>query len=299
MNQSSVNLLDLPNEILFNILKKLENTDVLYSLFDINNEQLDNIVQEETFSNTLNFALTVHNTTIIDSVLDRFCNYILPQIHYNVKCLIVAPASIKRFLIATHYPSLTELKLLDFQCNSSLRYFTDDSPFRHIFKQQITKLDLINEDWKRAIESLIDYTKRVYGPILICFENLEHLNDIQTSIRAYPDLGVRYLSSSAFSSLTLTYLCINMGTLTDCLCLLDGRLKQLTIFIVRIYYMDINSSINQNMDDLPHLKCFSLIHYGLIKEYDNNIVRLLRLQHRFSDSGASSVRFRFTVRDRP
>ncbi|CAF1237525.1 unnamed protein product [Rotaria sordida] len=126
MKRSGVNLLDLPNEILFNILKKLDNTDVLYSLFDINNERLDNIVREETFSNTLNFTLTVRNTIIIGSVLDRFCNYILPQIHYNVKCLIVAPASIERILLATHYPNLTELKLLDFQRDSSLRYFTGE-----------------------------------------------------------------------------------------------------------------------------------------------------------------------------
>ena len=40
MNQYKVNLLDLPNEILLIILKKLDNMDVLYSLFDLNNERL-------------------------------------------------------------------------------------------------------------------------------------------------------------------------------------------------------------------------------------------------------------------
>lgn len=126
MNRSSVNLLDLPDEILIYILKKLDNIDVLYSLFNINNARLHNIVREKTFSNTLNFALTVHNITIIDSVLDRFCNYILPQIHYNVKCLIVAQPSIECILLASHYPNLTELKFLNFQRDTSLRYFSSE-----------------------------------------------------------------------------------------------------------------------------------------------------------------------------
>jgi hypothetical protein len=126
MNRLNVSLLDLPNEILFYILKKLNNTDVLYSLFDINNERLDAMVREETFSTTLNFASTDHNTTNIDSILDRFCDGILPQIHYNVKCLIVTSASIERILLAAHYPCLTALKLLDFQCNRALRYFTGE-----------------------------------------------------------------------------------------------------------------------------------------------------------------------------
>jgi hypothetical protein len=66
MNRSSVHLLDLPNEMLFNILNKLDNVDVLYSLLGINNEQLDSITRQKTFSNILIlFASTIHNTTRI------------------------------------------------------------------------------------------------------------------------------------------------------------------------------------------------------------------------------------------
>ena len=126
MNRLSVNLLDLPNEILFYILKKLNNIDVLYSLFGITNERLDSIVRDETFSNILNFALTIPNTTITDSILDRFSNCILPQIHSNIKCLIVTSASIERIFLAAHYPCLTQLKLCDFKSNSSLHYFTGE-----------------------------------------------------------------------------------------------------------------------------------------------------------------------------
>ncbi|CAF4884913.1 unnamed protein product [Rotaria sp. Silwood2] len=125
MNRSAVHLLDLPNEILFNSLKKLDNVDVLYSLFGINNDRLDSIAQEETFSTILNFVSIVHNIIINDSILDRFCNNVLPQIYYNVKCLIVESASMERILLATHYPNWTQLKIFNFQRDScSLRYFT-------------------------------------------------------------------------------------------------------------------------------------------------------------------------------
>ena len=43
MNKHDVQLLDFPNEILFFILEKLGNIDVLYSLFGINNRQLNMI----------------------------------------------------------------------------------------------------------------------------------------------------------------------------------------------------------------------------------------------------------------
>ncbi|CAF5086382.1 unnamed protein product, partial [Rotaria sp. Silwood1] len=146
MNLSSVHLLDLPNEMLFNILKKLENVDVLYSFFGINNERLEKIIEDEFFSNSLNIASITENSTIIDSILDRFCDYILPRIYFNVKCFIVEPEFMERILLATPYPNLTELKLFNFQRDSSLHYFTDNSLLEHILKEQITKLDLIHKD---------------------------------------------------------------------------------------------------------------------------------------------------------
>ena len=120
MTMSGVDLLDLPDEILFHIFKKLDNIDVLYSLVGVNNDRLDHISRDKTFSDTLNFASILPDITIVD----RFCDYILPRIHSNLKCLIVEPTSMGRILLATHYPNLTELKLFHFERNSSLRYFT-------------------------------------------------------------------------------------------------------------------------------------------------------------------------------
>jgi hypothetical protein len=123
-------------------------------------------------------------------------------------------------------------------------YFNlDDSSLRHIFKQQTSKLDLINKDYNYAIKSLKEYTKRVYAHILAYFENLKYFNVVETSNFVYPYLSICYLPSNTFSSSTLTYLCINVKTFSDCLCLLDGRLKQLTTFIVRAYYIDKDSSM--------------------------------------------------------
>jgi hypothetical protein len=124
MARSSLHLLDLPNEILLNILKKLDNVDVLYSLLGIDNDRVDSLAQQEIFTNTLNFVSNDHNSLIIDSIVDRFCNHILLRIHSNVKCLIVEPVSMERIFLAAHYPNLSELKLYNFQRETTLRYLT-------------------------------------------------------------------------------------------------------------------------------------------------------------------------------
>jgi hypothetical protein len=99
MNQCSIHLLDLPDEVLLSILKKLDNVDVLYSLLGINNERLDSLAQEKIFTNTLNFVTTGHISSIINSILDRFCNYTLLRIHHSVEYLIIEPVSMNVFFL--------------------------------------------------------------------------------------------------------------------------------------------------------------------------------------------------------
>src|SRR5690349_1334979 len=119
MNRSNVHLLDLPDEILLMILKKLNNVDVLYSLLDINNGRLNILAQENTFTNVLKFPSIYHY-----SLIDRFCIDILPRIHHNVKCFIFASYCMECVLLATDYPNLTELKILHFNKEIALDYFT-------------------------------------------------------------------------------------------------------------------------------------------------------------------------------
>ncbi|CAM4843830.1 unnamed protein product [Rotaria magnacalcarata] len=119
MNQSNVHLLDLPNEVLLIILRKLNNIDVLYSLLDINNRRLDILAQDKIFTDVLNFV-DIDNMSLID----RFCIDILPRIHDNIKSIILEPVLMEPILLATVYPNLTELKLFNFKQQIVSKYFT-------------------------------------------------------------------------------------------------------------------------------------------------------------------------------
>jgi len=127
MHQSNVNLLDLPNEILLTIFKMLKNIDILYSLFDIDNQRLDMILQEKTFTTSLNFVLATSYdsvSSIADSIIDRFCISILPKINYNIKSLTLESESMERILRAADYPNLIELKLYNVNDQIISQYVT-------------------------------------------------------------------------------------------------------------------------------------------------------------------------------
>ncbi|CAF4472634.1 unnamed protein product [Rotaria sp. Silwood2] len=244
MNQSDIHLLDLPNEILIIILKKLDNTDVLYSLCGINNERLDILVKDDVFTNTLNFIRTL---SIDDVKLDRFYTYILPRSHHNIRKLILDTISMERILLAGDFPNLTFLELFNFGEEIIFRYFTDDSIFRHIFKHQITDLILHNNDEYTRETSLQTYTRNVYSYILALFENLKHLTIVSSSENEkYPPLSLLDLPPTTYFFSALMVLCINVCRIDDCLSVLDGRLKQLNTFIVQINYIGYSSLISRN-----------------------------------------------------
>ncbi|CAF5126240.1 unnamed protein product, partial [Rotaria sp. Silwood1] len=255
MNQSNVGLLDLPNEILLIILKKLDNMDVLYSLLDVDNQQLDIIAQENIFSNTLNFVLTTFTNDISSisyTIVDRFCTNILPRIPHNVKSLTIDSVSMERILLSANYPNLTELKLFNFNNEIASRYFTgrldnnslclclDKGPFRDTFRRQITDLTLV---FKNCLnETLAHYSINMYGYIMKFFENLKHLSIIGSSLCSFPRLQYYNLPSTIVSSSILNKLRIRVRSYADCLAVLDGRFKQLRILIVDIIKMRLRSS---------------------------------------------------------
>ncbi|CAF4182436.1 unnamed protein product, partial [Adineta steineri] len=279
MNRSNVHLLDLPDEILLIILKNLNNIDVLYFLFDINNERLNILAQEYIFSNILKFVSIDNN-----SIIDRFCIDILPRIHHNVKCFAFDAVFMERILLATDYPNLTKLTIFHFQEEIVSNYFTNESSLRSIFQEQITNLTLINNDKNECAAKM--YIEDVYVHILTFFKNLKKLSIMELSVMpcpyiplCYPPLSLRYLPSTTFSSPILTHLYISVETLDDCFYLLDGRLRKLTALCVNVHYMDRFSEAVHNMDELLNLKCFSLKSFCLFHQYDKIVLLLRRMSN--------------------
>ena len=80
------------------ILKNINNIDVLYSLFEISNKQLEVLAQDDVYSNTFNSARMPSSLT--DGKLGISCTYILRSKHYSIKRFIVESKSIKHTLFA-------------------------------------------------------------------------------------------------------------------------------------------------------------------------------------------------------
>lgn len=125
LDESAVAFLDLPTEILYMILKKLNNMHMLYSLFGVD-QRLDTIASNIIFTQSLNFVLTkaTIKLRICQPMLNRFCIDILPQIHQNVKTLTVHSESMERILRAADFLNLSEIRLYNVRKDTISRYFT-------------------------------------------------------------------------------------------------------------------------------------------------------------------------------
>ncbi len=125
MNDSFVNIVDLPDEILLIILKKLNRFDVLYSLVGVN-EKLDNVACDINFTRAVDL-LTISsngvNNSITHAILDRFCMHILPRIHKNVECLTVESCFLQRVLHASNYLNLRKLTLINLELSMASDIF--------------------------------------------------------------------------------------------------------------------------------------------------------------------------------
>ncbi|CAF4449376.1 unnamed protein product, partial [Rotaria sp. Silwood2] len=285
MHQSTITFLDLPTEILLIILNKLNSMDVLYSLLDVDNQRLDTIILDKAFTKTLNFVLTTPTNdvmSIADSMLNRYCINILPKIDHNVRSLILESESMERILLVADYLNLTELKLFNVNDYIVSHYFTGkkfqcsfESPFRRIFRQQITDLILVyNND--SNILLMNKNAKYVYEYTLKFFENLKHLSVIGFA----PIFLIRNVSLVTCFSSNLYKLCLPVNCFEDCFALLDGRFKHLTMLSVNINDTEHYSSVVNNVNDLPNMKYFSLKCRCLTNEYDTHVLPLL---HRMSN----------------
>ncbi|CAF1232734.1 unnamed protein product [Adineta steineri] len=206
MNCRTVHLLDLRDEILLILLKKLGSVDALYSLLNVN-KRLDQMARSIDNTNSLNFSNILSNdqfSSMNNVQLDGFCNQILPQIHHNIAALTLDIFSMERILLACKYPNLTVIVLTNFL------------------------------------------------PDIL----LQRLRDITSS--------------------NLHTLLINVVTFDDCLWLLDGRLKQLRSFTVRVLKIRRSEMNNDSQKILSNLKEFSLTSCFYTNAYDCRILPLLR-----------------------
>lgn len=123
MEYSSVQLNDLPDEILMFIFIKLDNIKLLYALLGVE-IRLNRILYDSIFTNRLTLVQFVPSRLIVrrysplcftyplpDPILDRFCSYILPKIHQKVKWLDLELLSMERILLSTNYPNLSGIAL--------------------------------------------------------------------------------------------------------------------------------------------------------------------------------------------
>jgi hypothetical protein len=127
MEYSFVQLMDLSNEILIIIFKKLSNHELLYSLNNIN-MRLDQIISDPIFTNDISLikynSLSNRSSALPDIVLDRFCFQILPEICHKIKCFTLETSSIERILLAAEYCNLHQLTIYCMNEEIDMQLFT-------------------------------------------------------------------------------------------------------------------------------------------------------------------------------
>jgi hypothetical protein len=136
MEYLSVQLNDLPDEILMIIFKKLDNVTLLYSLMNVN-KRLNKIIYDSIFTFRLSFLTFVPSYLVAvcctltyliyplpGPIIDRFCFHILPKIRQKVEWLDLEPVSMERILLAANYPNLSGIALYKIKVERALHLFS-------------------------------------------------------------------------------------------------------------------------------------------------------------------------------
>ena len=123
-----MNLLDLPDEILLLILKKLNVVETLDQQCGFHS-QLDRILFDDIYVRELDWTIKCWDESISpmdDLVIDRVCKDILPRINEKIIELTLEPNSIERVLHAVHYPNLSSLSLRNFSRKTLIEHLTSN-----------------------------------------------------------------------------------------------------------------------------------------------------------------------------
>ena len=148
MKDSSVQLDDLPDEILLIIFQNLHNCDVLYSFMGLN-KRLDTILNDKIFTRNLTLIKSVHNSSnqFTDITFDRFCLEILPKINHKIERLNIESSFIEPILLATNYPNLHALSLYNFPPEAASKHFCS----KIIFFYTISMINYIQQIYFKNI----------------------------------------------------------------------------------------------------------------------------------------------------
>ncbi|CAF3867585.1 unnamed protein product [Adineta steineri] len=235
MKDLLVQLDDLPDEILMYIFNKLYNDQVLYSLMDVN-QRLNRIVHDTNFIRHLCLLeyCPIHDSTspLPDSIMDRFCSKILPEIGHQIKTLFLSRTSIERVLRATNYPNLNNLGLCDVHPEAAKSLLLDENSLIHRFKNQISSL-FINFDKGDNFCPIGLICSSIFEEILILFTNLQCLI-FNPSATLYNAVTFLYSDSFGVCS-TLLELHISVTKMEECLYILDEIFDQLRILHVTFH----------------------------------------------------------------
>ncbi len=141
MNHSVVSIMDLPDEMIIKIWNNLNNIDIISSFVGVN-KRFDKLVRDPFYTRSI--QLTEKNSktnkyySLPDSIIDRYCLNVLPQIHQCIECLILEPSSMERILLSCHYSRLRKLIFTKINGDFIFRHFNGktDACFLFIFQMK-------------------------------------------------------------------------------------------------------------------------------------------------------------------
>ncbi|CAF4193943.1 unnamed protein product [Rotaria sordida] len=233
--KDAINILDLPDEIVLAIIRKLNMIDVLYSLVDVN-QRFDRLVLDPLYVHHLDLTVTSllnNNFSVGKKVLDRICEEILPRISNNIKKIILDQHSMERILPAIVFSQLYSLTLSTLQPDALLPYLTGDTKLRYLLTNQITHLNIDILD-QVTTELNNENESNIFTLILSIGKCVTDLTFSQWLCYKHTWISIFHLPSTSCVSSTLTKLNINVNTFDDCLYLLDDHLDSLSSIIINI-----------------------------------------------------------------
>lgn len=126
INKNDMNILDLPDEMLLAIFRKMNMIDVFYSLVDVN-RRFHGLVLDLLcifHLNLTNQTLLNEKSTVANQLVDRICEKLLIRSHQKINKLTVQPITMKCVLLPINYSQLYSLSLVNFEQKMLLQNLT-------------------------------------------------------------------------------------------------------------------------------------------------------------------------------